>query len=109
MSLIFRTLAALVGIVLGPSNRAQPVRILIALVAALVIGVGAAATAPQGALVAADWIAPVGTIWLHALQMTIIPLVVSLLITGISATAEKARAGRLAGRAFITLDRKSVV
>jgi proton glutamate symport protein len=102
MSLIFRTLAALVSIVLGPSNRAQPVRILIALVAALVIGVGTAATAPERALVAADWIAPIGTIWLHALQMTIIPLVVSLLITGISATAEKARAGRLAGRAFIT-------
>ena len=102
MSLIFRTFAALVRIVLGPSNRAQPVRILIALVAALVIGVGAAATVPENALIAADWIAPVGTIWLHALQMTIIPLVVSLLITGISATAEKARAGRLAGRAFVT-------
>ncbi|WP_335298341.1 dicarboxylate/amino acid:cation symporter [Sphingomonas adhaesiva] len=49
---------------------------------------------------------PIGTAWLHALQMTIVPLVVSLLVTGVAATAEAARAGRLAGRAialYVTL------
>ena len=35
----------------------------------------------------------------NALQMTIVPLVVALLITGIAASAEAARASRLAGRA----------
>jgi Na+/H+-dicarboxylate symporter len=79
----------------------QPTRIFLALIAGLAIGIAAAALAPQGAVTAADWVQPVGTMWLHALQMTIVPLVVSLLITGIAATAEAAKASRLAGRAFI--------
>lgn len=80
----------------------QATRIFVALILALSIGVGAAAIAPERALVAADWAQPIGTMWLHALQMTIVPLVVSLLITGIAATAEAARASTLAGRAFVT-------
>lgn len=44
---------------------------------------------------------PIGALWLNALQMTIVPLVVSLLITGIAASAEAARASRLAGRAIL--------
>lgn len=40
--------------------------------------------------------APVGTIWLNALQMTIIPLVASLLVLGISQMARAASAGRVA-------------
>ena len=43
-----------------------------------------------------EWI---GLLWLNALKMTIIPLIVALLITGITATADAARAGKLAGRA----------
>lgn len=80
----------------------QATRIFVALILALSIGVGAAAIAPERALVVADWAQPIGTMWLHALQMTIVPLVVSLLITGIAATAEAARASTLATRAFIT-------
>ncbi len=80
----------------------QATRIFVALILALVIGVTAAALAPERALIAADWVQPIGTMWLHALQMTIVPLVVSLLITGIAATAEAARASTLAGRAFVT-------
>ncbi len=80
----------------------QATRIFVALILALVIGVIAAAVSPERALVAADWVQPIGTMWLHALQMTIVPLVVSLLITGIAATAEAARASTLAMRAFIT-------
>ncbi|PSJ43569.1 dicarboxylate/amino acid:cation symporter [Allosphingosinicella deserti] len=44
---------------------------------------------------------PIGTMWLDALRMTIIPLIVSLLVTGIAASAEAARASRLAFRAVI--------
>src|SRR4029453_12531543 len=44
---------------------------------------------------------PVGAMWVNALRMTIVPLVVALLITGIAASAEAARAGRLATRALI--------
>jgi len=39
---------------------------------------------------------PVGTLWLRALQMTIIPLVAALLILGITQMAQAARAGKAA-------------
>jgi Na+/H+-dicarboxylate symporter len=78
----------------------QATRILLALVLGLAIGVGLATWSPtvaEDGLVIAQ---PIGTAWLNALQMTIVPLVVSLLITGVAATAEAARAGQIAGRAL---------
>lgn len=49
---------------------------------------------------AADWVLPladlVGTLWLRALQMTIVPLVAALLVIGIVQTVLAARAGRVA-------------
>lgn len=76
----------------------QPVRILIALALGLIVGGLLAALAP-GAVGPATAIAqPVGAAWLNALQMTVIPLVVSLLVTGVASTAEAAGAGRLAAR-----------
>ena len=45
----------------------------------------------------------VGTLWLNALRMTIIPLVVSLLIVGVVQTAVMARAGRMTFRAIATM------
>lgn len=84
----------------------QPTRILLSLLAGLAVGALLAAYSPQGALTAATWAQPVGQAWLNGLQMTIVPLVVALLITGVTATAEAAQAGRLAGRAialYVTL------
>jgi proton glutamate symport protein len=40
----------------------------------------------------------VGTLWLNALKMTVIPLVVALLVVGIAKSREAAAAGRIAGR-----------
>lgn len=79
----------------------QPVRILLALIIGLLLGLASAAIGGEwvnGVVAVAE---PIGAVWLNALQMTIIPLVVSLLITGIAATAEAARASRLAGRAML--------
>ncbi len=45
----------------------------------------------------------IGTLWLNAMRMTVVPLVVALLITGIAQTAEAARAGKLAARSVITM------
>ncbi|MBB4838158.1 MULTISPECIES: dicarboxylate/amino acid:cation symporter [Sphingomonas] len=78
----------------------QPTRILLSLIAGLVVGALLAAYAPSGATIAADWAQPIGQAWLNGLQMTIVPLVVALLITGVAATAEAAQAGRLAARAI---------
>jgi Na+/H+-dicarboxylate symporter len=43
----------------------------------------------------------VGTIWLNALKMTVIPLVVALLVVGIAKSREAAAAGRIAGRSVL--------
>lgn len=44
---------------------------------------------------------PIGRLWLNALQMTIVPLVVSLLIVGINQASDIAESGRVARRALI--------
>jgi Na+/H+-dicarboxylate symporter len=77
----------------------QATRILLALAAGLLLGIATAAMPwVERAIAVAE---PVGGLWLDALRMTIVPLIVSLLITGIAASAEAARASRLAGRAVI--------
>jgi proton glutamate symport protein len=43
----------------------------------------------------------VGTLWLNALKMTVIPLVVALLVVGIAKSAQAAQTGRVAGRAVL--------
>ncbi|MEQ7873155.1 cation:dicarboxylase symporter family transporter [Sphingomonas sp. ASV193] len=43
----------------------------------------------------------IGGLWLDGLKMTVIPLIVALLVTGITGGADAARAGGIAGRSFI--------
>lgn len=79
----------------------QPTRILLALILGLAIGIVAMSTGQAWTDKAANIAEPIGGLWLNALQMTIVPLVVSLIITGIAGAAEAARASRLATRALI--------
>lgn len=74
----------------------KTVIILIALVGGILLGV-------VGGTRFADAADVIGTLWLNGLRMTVVPLVVALLITGIAQTADAARAGRLAGRAVLTM------
>ena len=79
----------------------QPTRILLALVIGLLLGIVSARSGGAWLEEAIAVAEPIGGLWLNALQMTIVPLVVSLLITGIAASAEAARASRLAARALV--------
>ena len=80
----------------------QATRILLALVTGLGAGIaGVAFGGGPGVERAVAVAEPIGGLWLNALQMTIVPLVVALLITGIAASAEAARASKLATRALI--------
>lgn len=77
--------------------RISPLFILIALVAGLGSGVAVSSLAPanvEGWVYLPDIL---GTLWLRALQMTIVPLVAALLVTGIVTAVAAASAGRIAG------------
>lgn len=74
-------------------------RVLLALILGLVIGATIQAAASPTAARVVGWVEPLGGLWLNALRMTVIPLVVSLLVTGIASIADAAATGRLAGRA----------
>ena len=78
----------------------QATRILLALAAGLVLGIIAFAAAPEFATAAANLTDPIGNLWLNGLRMTIVPLLVALLVTGIAQTAAAAKAGAIAGRAL---------
>jgi Na+/H+-dicarboxylate symporter len=79
----------------------QATRILAALAAGLLLGIltAHAALGPR----AADLVEPVGALWLRGLQMTIVPLIVALLVTGIAEGAQAARGSRIAGRSFLLM------
>jgi proton glutamate symport protein len=76
-------------------------RVLVALVAALVLGFAIAASGSQGLLGAADVVAPVGSLWVNAIRMTVIPLVVSLIITGVASATDVTTVGRMGVRTLI--------
>ena len=74
---------------------------LAALVAGLGLGAFAGGLEPGVRAAALGVTGFVGTLWLNALKMTVIPLVVALLVTGIAKSAEAAQAGRIAGRTVL--------
>jgi proton glutamate symport protein len=76
-------------------------RVLTALGAAFAAGVAISLSGSGRLLSAADSIAPIGTLWVNAIRMTVIPLVVSLLITGVASANDVKAIGRLGGRTLI--------
>ena len=75
--------------------------VLLALVGGLVAGAAASEYGLPGGEATSGMIAALGALWLNALKMTIVPLVFSLLVTGIASIADAARTGRLAIKAMI--------
>ncbi|WP_028920323.1 dicarboxylate/amino acid:cation symporter [Pseudoxanthomonas suwonensis] len=77
-------------------------RVLIALLAGAVVGLALAHWHPGAAATAASIAQPVGKLWLSALQMTVVPLVLALVILGVATAADAASSGRVARRALTT-------
>ena len=74
-------------------------------IVALVAGVAAGAAAQNAH---APWLTAalgalegLGQVWLNALRMTVMPLVFSLLVTGIVSIADAAATGRIAARSLV--------
>jgi Na+/H+-dicarboxylate symporter len=72
-------------------------RVVLGLGLAISIGVLIALSGSASALRAADLLAPIGTLWVNAIRMTVIPLIVALLVTGVASTAGSA-IGRIGAR-----------
>ena len=77
-------------------------RVLVSLGAGLLGGALIAVSGNEQLLRAADAIIPIGTLWINAIRMTVIPLVVSLLITGVAGAADMRAIGTLGGRSLLT-------
>ena len=80
----------------------ESTRVLLALLAAIVLGVVVAASQNAALISVTDAIGPIGTLWVNAIRMTVIPLVVSLLITGVASVSDIKSIGRLGGRTLLT-------
>lgn len=76
-------------------------RVLLGLVAGLAAGVALSLADSPASLGVAALVEPVGTLWVNAIRMTVVPLVVSLLVVGVGSGADAAGIGRLGGRALI--------
>jgi len=94
---------AVVGRVGNPQLVTRRVsRVLLALIAGLIVGVVAGATGSQWALTALHVIAPLGTLWINAIRMTVVPLVIALLFTSIVGTDKTSEIGREAVVSTVT-------
>jgi Na+/H+-dicarboxylate symporter len=79
----------------------ESTRVLLSLGVAVAGGTAIAATGSAPLLRAADSIAPVGALWVNAIRMTVIPLVISLLITGVASATDIKAIGRIGGRTLL--------
>lgn len=75
-------------------------RMFLGLVGGAAAGLVLARIAPGAAATAVAVAEPLGTLWLHALQMTVVPLIVSLLVVGVAQAADIAATGRIARRSL---------
>ena len=81
---------------MSPANR-----ILVALAAGLAGGIAISAFGSPALFAIVSFIEPMGTLWVNAIRMTVIPLVVSLLIVSV-ASVDVGTVGRIGWRALLT-------
>ncbi|HEY3176283.1 MAG TPA: dicarboxylate/amino acid:cation symporter [Candidatus Polarisedimenticolia bacterium] len=79
----------------------ESTRVLLALGAAMTGGIAVSASGNAALLRAADAIAPIGAIWVNAIRMTVIPLIVSLIVTGVASARDVKAIGQLGGRTLL--------
>jgi Na+/H+-dicarboxylate symporter len=72
-----------------------------ALLGGAALGLVLAGVEPALARTVASVAQPIGDLWLNALQMTVVPLVVALVVLGVASTSDAAVSGRTARRAIL--------
>ena len=76
-------------------------RVLLGLASGAVIGVLLAGWNQSVATQVANVAQPIGKLWLNALQMTVVPLVLALVVVGVNTATDAAASGRIARRAIV--------
>lgn len=77
------------------------VKLLIGLVAGIFAGILISMNPSPPLLAIVEFVRPIGTLWVNAIRMTVIPLVVSSLIVGIAAAPDVRSVGRIGWRAIV--------
>jgi Na+/H+-dicarboxylate symporter len=83
---------------IGRFFQSPAMRAAAGLVLGLFVGIVIVSSGSPGARAAAETLEPIGTMWVNAIRMTIVPLVVSLLIAALGAESRSDTAGRLGVR-----------
>ena len=78
--------------------KARPLQLIAALAVGLVAGM---ATSGSTQRLLGQILLPVGSLWLDALTMTVVPLIFGLLVTGVASASRSVSAGSIATRALI--------
>lgn len=76
-------------------------KVLIALAAGLALGIALSTASSDVAGRIVPIIEPLGTLWVNAIRMTVIPLVVGSIITGVTAAPDSRTIGRIGTRALL--------
>jgi proton glutamate symport protein len=76
-------------------------RVLLALVAGLVAGMVIASSANAGLHAIPGYLEPIGTIWVNALRMIVVPLVVTSIVIGVNSLPDTRTIGRIGVRGLV--------
>ena len=76
-------------------------RVLVALALGLIAGLAILAYPSPALLAIVDVIEPIGTLWVNAIRMTVVPLVFSLLVAGVAASTTMDAVRRIGVRALV--------
>lgn len=76
-------------------------QVLLALVAGLAVGLGLAGSTSGAATTILAVLGPVGTLFINAIRMTVIPLVTATLIVGVGSAPDARAVGRLGARSLL--------
>ncbi|MEP7001876.1 MAG: dicarboxylate/amino acid:cation symporter [bacterium] len=76
-------------------------RVLIALVAGLAVGVAISSAASPALRAFPGYLEPLGTMWVNALRMTVVPLVFTSIVIGVNSLPDSRSIGRIGARALV--------
>ena len=77
------------------------IKLLIGLIAGLAAGILISLQPSPPLMAIVDFVRPIGTLWVNAIRMTVIPLVVSSLILGVANAPDVRSVGRIGWRAIV--------